>query len=155
MTYPVNANRTFNASVALTITAGAYSANDVVGGLLSFAVADTNGASGIIRGLRLTDGDNEKAACKLWLFSSAPSTIADNAAFAPSVADLQKCLGYLTIAAADYTTVNSNALAVVDELSFDFSTANGTVYGYLVCDATPTYTATTDLPKLELYGYLL
>lgn len=144
------------ATVQPTITAGAYSANDVVGGLLGFSLL--NGyrqVAGFIRSVRISDDDNEKAALKLHLFESAPAAIADNAAFAPSFADLRKRFAVIAIAAADFTTINSNAQAIVStNTSLDFQAENATIYGYLVCDATPTYTAVTDL-VITLTAYLL
>ncbi len=130
------------------VTAGAYSAADVVGGLLTF---DLNSPSGVllVKQLRIVDDANQKAAAHLYLFNAAPSDIADNAAYAPTVADLKKMVANITIAAADYTTLNSNAVALVDDRSgIDggmCTTVNGRLYGYLVCDATPTYGATTDI----------
>lgn len=131
-----------------TITAGAYSAGDVVGGRLSFVLQAGSGAF-FVKSVRIVDDDNEKAASKLYLFNAAPTSIADNAAFAPSVDDLKMLVAIVTIASADFSTINSNAVALVDERSgIDggmFNVPGGTLYGYLVCDATPTYTATTDL----------
>lgn len=137
-----------------TITAGAYSAGDVVGGLLSFAFASGRGASGIVRDVRIADDDDEKAACKLWLFERQPTAFADNAAFAPTMADLKYCAGVIAIAAADYTTVNSNAWAGIHEIGYDFTIEQGTLYGYLVCDATQSFTAATDL-AITLTAYLI
>lgn len=138
------------ASVAPTITAGAYSAGDVVGGLLTFElrpapVAGVTPCSGFLRIVSVVDDDNEKAACKLHIFRDQPSSIADNAAFAPTVGDLQKRIGVVEIAAADYTTLNSNAQALVSGIEMEFDSVNGNLYAYLVADATPTYTAVTDL----------
>lgn len=150
-----NDSREFD--IALTITAGAYSANDVVGGLITIPVATSSdaqhqikrgfpsGVRGIVRRLIVHDDDNERAAMKLHLFKSAPATIADNAAFAPTFADLQKRIGQIDVATADYSTINSNAQAIEDDLALDFTTLDGNLYAYLVCNATPTYTATTDL----------
>ncbi len=127
-----------------TITAGAYSAGDVVGGRLSFSLQAASGVW-LLKSVRIADDDNEKAACKLYLFNSAPTSIADNAAFAPAIADLQALVAIVTVAAADFSTINSNAVALKESLASVFVVPGGTLYGYLVCDATPTYTATTDL----------
>jgi hypothetical protein len=135
-------------TVALTVDTNAYSASDVVGGLITFAI---NSASEtlLLDRIRLVDDDDEKAACKLYLFNDTPSTIADDAAFAPTVADLKKLVAIVEIAAADYTTLNSNAVAFVTigegELNIVKASNKGNLYGYLVCDATPTYTAAADL----------
>lgn len=131
-------------TVTPTITAGAYSAGDVVGGLLTF---DVSGASGVfsLKSVRIADDDNEKAACHLYLFNSAPTSIADNAAFAPVIADLKKLVADVAVASAVFSTLNGNAVALKEALTAIFTVPAGKLYGYLVCDATPTYTATTDL----------
>lgn len=127
-----------------TITAGAYSAGDVVGGRLSFNLQAASGVW-LLKSVRIADDDNEKAACKLYLFNSAPTSIADNAAFAPAIADLQALVAIVTIASADFSTINGNAVALKESLASVFTVPGGVLYGYLVCDATPTYAATTDL----------
>lgn len=129
---------------APTITAGAYSAGDVVGGLLTFTLQSGSGVF-LLKSVRIVDDDNEKAASHLYLFNSEPTTIADNGAFAPTVADLKKMVANIAIAAADFSTLNSNAVALIEDLTAMFKSDTGKVYGYLVCDATPTYTAVTDL----------
>lgn len=136
--------------------AGAYTANDVVGGLLSFPVHSAGGG-GVIRRLVIADDDNEKAALDLYLFGdgaygiapAAPAAIIDADAFAPVIGDLKKLLDIIHIAAADYVTINNNAYAIKNDLSIDYALNGENIYGYLVCLATPTYTAVTDL-TLEL-----
>jgi hypothetical protein len=149
-----NADKPAVATVTPTISAGAYSANDVVGGLLTFTFANSRGANGMVRSIRIADRDNEKAACKLWLYKEPPTTIADNAAFAPPDSDIDKVIGVVAIAAADYTTSTANAFAGKHEQGIDFLGTNGAIYGYLVCDATPTYSATNDL-TISITAYLL
>lgn len=146
---PLHGN-TRKIEAALTITAGAYSANDVVGGLVAVTVQSNRHASGVIRKLSVVDDDNEKAALTIYWFSEAPTSIADNAAFAPVIADLKKMSGSVAVAAGDYVTINSNAIAIKTDVNNDFSASTGILYLYVVCTATPTYTATTDL-TLELW----
>lgn len=134
----------------LTITAGAYSASDVVGGLVAVTIQQGRFASGVIRKLSVVDDDNEKAALTIYFFSEAPTSIADNAAFAPAIADLKKMSGSVAVAAGDYVTLNGNAIALKTEINHDFQATTGILYLYLVCTGTPTYTATTDL-TLELW----
>lgn len=135
-------------ALALTNKIGsAYSANDVIGGLLTFNVANAAG-SGCVRAVRLVDDDNENAAMTLYLFNATPTAFADDAAFAPTVADLKKMIAIIAIAAGNYVTLNSNSVALLQGPSgpnVDFTTSTGNIYGYLVCTGTPTYTATTDL----------
>ena len=69
----------------------------------------------------------------------------DNATFTPAVADLKALFAKVAIAADDYAELNSNAIAIIDDVNCVLPANNGQIYGYLVCTATPTYTATSDL----------
>lgn len=136
--------RLIEKTVAPTVTAGAYSANDVVGGVLTFDVSSASGVL-LLKTLRIVDDGDVKAAGTLWLFNSAPTSFADNAAFAPVIADLKKVIGKVAVVAGDYTTVNGNAIALLEDQTDVFKVDGGTLYGYFVCSGTPTYGATTDL----------
>lgn len=158
MSYTYKENRVFDKKVTPTVTAGAYGAGDVVGGLLEFPVDGTKD-SGLIVRVQIVDAGNVKAACKLYLFSEKPNVIADNAAFAPTRAALEAMLGPIAIAAADYVTLNSIAQASApttpdSNLAIPFKLGYaGTLYGYLVCDATPTYIAVDNL-TVRIIGLL-
>ena len=143
-------------AAAPTVTAGAYSANDVLGGLMEFQIPWEPGA-GFVDSVRVVDDADQKAAMTLWLFNAAPTAILDNAAFAPTVADLKKVVGKIAIAASDYTTLNGNAVAL-KALNSDGQTSfycpNGILYAYAVPSATPTYAAVTDIQiELRMYRY--
>jgi hypothetical protein len=131
--------------VALTVDTNAYSANDVVGGLLTFDVSSPSGC-GVLNKILLTDADNEGAALDIYVFSSAPTTIADDAAAAFVIADLKKLVCKIEVAAADYESVNSLKFCIKEDINatYQLGTA-GNLYAYVVCTATPTYTAATDL----------
>lgn len=158
MSYTYKENRVFDKKVTPTITAGAYSANDVVGGLLEFPVDGTKD-SGLIVRVQIVDAGNVKAACKLYLFTEKPNVIVDNGAFAPNRAAQEAMLGPIPVAAADYVTINSIGRAshpptVSDNLAIPFKLGSaGILYGYLVCDATPTYIAINNL-TIRIIGVL-
>lgn len=141
-------NTTATYEKTLTTTAGAYSANDVVGGLITIPFAD-----GIIRRIKVVDDDNVGAALDLYLFSGAPTSIADNGAFltAFTLGDHKKWIRKLTIATGDWQTINSNKTAFVayqgsESLGIDFSADDGAnIYAYLVGTGGPTYTSTAGL----------
>jgi hypothetical protein len=137
-------NRTVTVQLTPTISTSAYTANDVVGGLLVFDVVQSGGG-GVVGQIEIADDHDVKAAFKLYLFNAAPTAIANDAAFAPAIADLKKLVGVVDIGTADYSTINSNAWAQVKDLNIWYSATGGTLYGYLVCDATPDYNAATDL----------
>ena len=135
--------------VALTIDTNAYSANDVVGGRLTFAVPSPSNC-GIIQWLKITDADNEGAALDVYIFNAAPTSIADDAAAAFAIGDLDKLITKVEIAAADYEAVNSLKFVIKDEGSEGMNRAyqtdaDGNLYAYVVCTGTPTWTAATDL----------
>lgn len=130
-------------SVTPTIGTDAYTANDVVGGLLTFALPSITVAGGLINRVLLTDDDNEQAALTLYLFNAEPSAIADDAAFAPTISDLQKLVAVVDL--STYVAVNSNAYSLVEDINNSFQGNKNALYGYLVCTGTPTYTAATDL----------
>lgn len=137
-------NRTKIVDKTPTITAGAYSAADVIGGLQTLDVANAGGG-GILRNIIIADDDNEKAEITFYFFSAAPTTIADNAAFAPVIADLKNFVGKVVVAATDYTTVNLNAYGLKSAIDMHFVIPTGNLYVYAVVTATPTYAAATDL----------
>lgn len=124
-----------------TITEGAYSANDVVGGLLEFPINSGGSGGGILNHVRLTDADNVKAELDLYLFNEQPTAILDNAAFAPVIADLQAQVIHIDIPAADWETENSLAwvLAYPEKIT-EFYAPKGYLWGYLVDPTGETWT---------------
>lgn len=129
----------------VTITHGtsAYSANDVIGGLLTFSLPSPSGC-GILNWLKITDEDNEGAALDVYIFNDVPTTIADDAAGALTIADLDKLVTKVEIAAADYEAVNSLKFAFKDEGSEGLNKSykldtKGNLYAYVICTGTPTY----------------
>lgn len=130
-----------------TIDTDAYTAGDVVGGLLTIPV----GRGGTLRQVRLVDNDNEGAELSLYLFRGTPTSIADDAAFATAFTEADNRLLIdepLVFAAADYITVNSEKSQVKGGhndgagLGIELIPVDGeNIYGYAVCTATPTYAA--------------
>ena len=137
-------NTTVIESVTLTNTLDAYNAGDVIGGLITIPARP-----GVLRNIKLVDDDNEGAALTLTLFDAQPTTVADDAVLDSNlvVADLSKILRRLTLATADYLTINSNKVGWFANASggidhaIDYATVNNNIYAYLTCDATPTLAA--------------
>jgi hypothetical protein len=129
----------FSISVPLTVTNGAYSIGDAVGGLITFAgTVSGAGKHGIIYDITLSGV--AALAYHLWLLPAdlAAGTVADNAAFAPAAADVAGCKGIVAIAAADYAAPQSafNVASVTKLIAY--SCVATSLYGYLVADATTT-----------------
>lgn len=132
--------------VPLTISTSQYAAGDVVGGLITIDTTRLRGGA-LLNQVVLVDDDNEKAVLDLYLFNAAPTTIADNASTTGAfvIADHKKIVTKVPIAAADYVTLNGNAVAVVADVNNVIHVLPGSLYAYLVCTGTPTYAAITDL----------
>ena len=130
-------------TVTPTITAGAYSANDNVGGLLKFKDPDIDG-QGTIVGIAVGDAAKQDAATDIVFFSSDPSasTFTNNAAQAIADADLPKIVHVENITA--YDDFSDNSVATVSSISTKVDFTEG-IYAALVTRGTPTYVATSDL----------
>ena len=143
-------NRVRQVTVSPTVALTAYTANDVVGGLLTFNFTDAHPFDGVIRSVLVTDAANQKEQYVLYVFNAVPSTIADDAAFAPVIADLKKMVTTVTVATADYTTANSLAWACLGghedtKMEVPVHSDTGSLYVYAVATDTPDYAAATDL----------
>ena len=129
-----------------TITAGAYSANDAVGGLLTFENCTNAQGTGIIKSIVIVDEGAQSAELDLVLFDRTFTATADNAAFNISDADAINAIGAVNIPAASYTDMVSSDLATVRDVDLAFKAKDDrTIYGQLVTRGTPTYVATNDL----------
>jgi hypothetical protein len=128
-----------------TVTAGVYSANDAVGGLLTFAsAARVSGGGGIIKQVVLLDDAGQDAAMELWLFNSTFTAMADNAAWAPSEADLRKLIAIVSTADGAYFAAGTpSAARVVVDQRYDLTGTS--MFGQLVTRGTPTFVATDDV----------
>lgn len=142
---------------------GAYSAGDVVGGLITISLGGGYSGGGWINKLMLYDKDNEKAAYTLYFWSEIPTAIADDAAFAPKTAEGIYQIGSISLPAANYTTIAGDANYAIgrvsgedvidgEYLTWEYA-PSGSIYCYLVCTATPTYTTVNDL-TLRVLMYL-
>ena len=132
-------------------TSPAYSANDQVGGIMTFSgCARANGLSGVIVGGALIDKGKQSADLDLWLFRESPTLAgSDNAAFDLTDANLVTAepVGYLRF--ATYKTTSSNGIARCDvgdlPLGFVCASDDTALYGVFVTRGTPTYASTSDL----------
>ena len=134
--------------VAPTITAGAYSLNDAVGGRMTFANASHGaGQSGVIEALRIVDRAQQMVALDLFLFDQAFTAVADNAPFAVSDADMENYVGTIPISVANYADLSTNSGAAMYPVGLPYITVGSyNLYGQLVVrSGPPTYVATSDL----------
>lgn len=131
--------------VTPTVTAGAYSANDVVGGTLTFPVG-----SGILRAVTVVDQAKQSGALQLVLFDALPTDIADNGPYDIADADLLKIIGAVHLtdtAGADKFDFSDNKIYMRQGLTIPLKRADSSaaIYGFLIALGTPTFAATTDV----------
>jgi hypothetical protein len=146
-------NVTNEVEPTITTTAGAYTAGDVIGGLLDLTELCGGGGGGVIRAVIVSDDADQAVALDLHLFSDKPTEIANGDPFsALPFADLAKRIGKVSIAALDYEEINSNSQAIKSGLAI--SHGAGTLYGMLVANgSTPTYGASAVVLKLKVIGW--
>jgi hypothetical protein len=130
-----------------TVTAGAYSSGDAIGGLLTFKNITTagNGDRGaLVESVLIVDEAAQGADVDLVLFDRTFTATADNAAFDPTDADLLNCIGVVNI--TTHYAFNDNGISIERAFGLPIpSTTDGSIYGQLVSRGTPTYAATTDV----------
>ena len=152
---PVVSKKSKRVSVASpAVTNGAYTAKDVVGGLLTFTGTLTNGIdTGLLKSISMDIKSAQTSLFVLHLFKSTPtSTFADNDPFALSSADT-----LLKIASIPVNWVCANASGSVVQSSYltsgldiPIESTGGVIYGYLVTDAALTLTSTSGIVNVTI-----
>jgi len=142
--------------VTLTVTNGAYSIGDVVGGLITLPKESKRGEKSTIINSIVLAGV-VAIPYELWLFSANIATpAADNAALALVAADLSKVLGVIPIGTADYYAAQSaHNVATVRQVGKEVQADSGTnnIYAYLKATAV-TSPGTTTLILTVDFEYL-
>ena len=127
------------------VTAGAYSANDTVGGLLTFVNAARRGG-GVIKDVIIIDDNGQDAELELWLFNATFTAIADNDAFDISQADSRKLVAIISTSDGAWFATGTESAAVVEcSQRYDLTSTGTSLFGQLVTRGTPTYAATDDV----------
>ena len=144
-------------SETITTDDDAYTAGDVVGGLITFTDFAKNRegdkSGGYVSDVWLSDAANQGTSLVLYLFDAVPATIADDAAFTLSVDDSLKCFARIPITSySDVLKTGGGTIkwAHVDSLQHEFQPGDGNIYGYLV--GAPNY-GTTDAVRIVLGGF--
>jgi hypothetical protein len=139
--------------VVITGSTSAYSAGDVVGGVLTFSNALNGLGQAVIQSLTLRSKSVQTAGFKLYVFSANPSntTWTDNAAPSLNAADLPSLLGVYSLTTADsglgtMTIYNLDGIGKTVEVNdLSVNTPARDLYGVIVTTGTPTLTTATDL----------
>jgi len=134
-------------TITPTIDTNAYGNGDVVGGLLTFPLAFPTTLSGILEGVTVRDKQAANIQLDLVLFSDQPtaSTTTDQGAPSIHANDVNKIVGVINIATADYTTINGKSVATKRDLGLPINSAGRNLYALLISRGTPTYTAASNL----------
>lgn len=129
-------------------TTPAYTAKDAVGGLMTFSNAvRASGGTCRIEAVQVVDKGQQMKELDLVLFDRSITAPTDNAVFAPTDTELDKCVGVIPLGSGYYADFSTNSVAVVNALGLEV-VLNGTdLFGVLVSRSAtgPTYTSTSDL----------
>lgn len=133
-------------SPAITTSASpAYSIGDVVGGKITLTNAvRVSGGSGVLQSLLVKDTTNQKAALTILIFNADPSngTYTDNGAITLNATDATFIIRKINVAASDYETVGTTAIADISAINKTVKAASGTsLFALIVTTGTPTYGA--------------
>lgn len=137
--------------VALTVTAGAYSSGQCVGGKITFpnAFDQKMTGKGIIVSMMVFDLSQNGSAYDFVFFSANPvaTTFTDNATLDIADGDLSKVVAVGSLLSTDAVGFNDDGLSFKHSIAIPVFTSPQTniLYAGLVCRGTPTYAATTDV----------
>lgn len=144
---------TTSVEVIPTVTASsAYSANDVIGGLMTFNLMNRASGKGVVlQSILLKDWANQKPAGTLYLFNDNPtaSTYTDHGALTIHADDRAKWKRDIQVAASDWTTrtIGGASVAACDlqgKCGGVIVPVAQAIYGIFVTTSTPTFAATTN-----------
>lgn len=153
------ASAAFDVTVTPTVTNGAYSAGDIVGGLMTFSnVAPAVDAGFVLARVQVAFKANITSSMRLILFSADPTstTKTDNAAYSLAAGDAFKVTATLPInSLGGYRSSHGTpATYSLFGLNIAIKPASGTrdIYALLVDDTGVTLTSTSDV-QVRLAGY--
>lgn len=141
-----------------TITAGAYSSGQAIGGKLTFPnVCNQMQGSTTIQSIQILDLSKQKSAIDVVFFIADFTPTANGSTFNPSGADALNARA-VSIAASDYMDFSAQSLATIRNVGLALvtpqagATSTGAIavrptiiYAQLVSRGTPTFTSTTAL----------
>ena len=132
--------------VDLTVGTDAYTAADVVGGLITLGIGGTDARPVTVKHIVITDEAAQAEKYHVYFFNADPSATCDtdDDAFAPVAADADKMLWVEYIADSDYITVTGvqSTACVSPNVTLETTT---NLYAVLVAVETPDYAAATDV----------
>jgi len=131
--------------VTPVVTAGAYVANDAVGGVMEFAnAAKESGGGGVIKDVLIVDDAGQDVELELWLFSGSIAAVGDNNPWAPAEDALHSLVGIVSTADGAWFAAGTPSAARV-EASQRYDLTGTSLFGQLVTRGAPTFAATDDV----------
>ena len=126
--------------VDIAVDTAIYASGDALGEKNSFPNVPEHGT---IMAINVIDRDSEAVNMDVVLFTTDIVGTADNAAFAPSDAELNDCLGAVLV--DTWKTFSTNTLGVETNIALPYWAPAGRLYFQCVTRGTPTFTAVTDV----------
>lgn len=143
-----NLNSEFDLTLTPTVTNGAYSAGDIVGALLTFAVASENAQPVMIDGIQITLKAAVQPNLRIVLLNADPTstTKTDNAAYSINAADAYKIVRTINLGGA-YNTHGTPKEISIDNLGMAYvpGASDTNLYALVVDDTGVTLTSTSDM----------
>lgn len=138
-------SRSAMTAVTPTVTASAYSAGNVVGGLLTFTNMLDTSLSGILHSVRVVCKSVQTTQLKLYIFNANPtgSTFTDKSAPSIAAADFDKLIGRWTLDSPD-SGLGTHTVWNLENVGKIVTASASTLYGVLVTVSAMTPTSSSD-----------
>lgn len=150
-----NGPQTRCTTVSPTVTAGAYTSGQDMGGLLTFTNAlRSSSRAGLVTAVNVVDLAAQTADLELVLFNDNPSgsTFTDNATLTIAAADIPKIAAVVSLSTSSRFSWGSlrgvkylGSLSLPVQGGQSTGTSSPTLYGALVSRGTPTQASTSDI----------
>lgn len=128
------------------ITAGAYLADENVGGMLEFEdFARTSGRGGVLSKMIIIDDASQSGQLELWLFDRTFTAGADNAAWTADEDDLENLVDVIPTTDGQWYAAGATGTVCVVELARKYLPNASSLFGRLVTRTADTYAAVDDL----------
>lgn len=128
-----------------TVSLAAYTANDAVGGKLTFALAGrVAGDPGTLVDVVLVDDAGEDEEFELWLFNDDFTAEGDADEWTPSQADLRKLIGVISTSGQSWKAAGTPSVCSFTAIR-QYILVGTSIYGQTVTRGTPDFAATDDL----------
>lgn len=131
--------------VTLALDTSIFAAGDVICDTATLsAVTDVAGGCAMLESLTVIDEDDQAGVIDFYFFRVTQSLGTKNAAPDISDANARDCLGYVSVAAADYKDLGGVKVATIKNIQLVLKSSGSSrdcFLGAVVLSGTPTYTA--------------